>query len=172
MCGQHKKEPLSTLAVFRITGVVLRQAMECSAAYFSYGRDGRLRVLDSFLHPKVEHYNYDYYAGVEYAFDISRPVGSRVVKLEYQGAPVRDRDSFSICLNSHRASGARGYECYLNCPVEWEINLEISDLLLEYFKQYRENIFLPLSPFFVIDAHHIQQASARDMADAILPAEY
>lgn len=127
----------NTLAVLRITGAVLRQAMERSAAYFSCGKDGRLQVSDSFLHPKVEHYNYDYYAGVEYAFDISKPVGSRVVKLEYRGAPVRDGDSFSICLNSYRASGTGGYECYLNCPVEREINLEMSDLLLEYFKQHK-----------------------------------
>lgn len=128
----------NTLAVLRITGAVLRQAMERSAAYFSYGEDGRLRVSDSFLYPKVEHYNYDYYAGVEYAFDISKPVGSRVTKLEYQGVPVRDEDNFSICLNSYRASGTGGYECYLNCPVEREINLEMSDLLLEFFQKNKD----------------------------------
>ena len=139
----------NTLAVLRITGAVLRQAMELSAAYFSVGADGELQVSDSFLHPKVEHYNYDYYAGVEYAFDISRPVGSRVVKLEYQGIPVRDEDSFSICLNSYRASGTGGYECYLGCSVEREINLEMSDLLLEYFKRNKDDILLPPNPFSV-----------------------
>lgn len=139
----------NTLAVLRITGAILRQAMERSAAYFSHGPDGELRVSDSFLYPKVEHYNYDYYAGVEYAFDVSRPVGSRVVKLEYRGAPVRDEDSFSICLNSYRASGTGGYECYLSCPVEKEINLEMSDLLLEYFKRNKDDILLPPNPFSV-----------------------
>lgn len=139
----------NTLAVLRITGAVLRQAMERSAAYFSYGADGELQVSNSFLYPKVEHYNYDYYAGVEYAFDIARPVGSRVVKLERRGVPVRDEDSFSICLNSYRASGTGGYECYLGCPVEREINLEMSELLLEYFKRNKDDILLPPNPFSV-----------------------
>lgn len=139
----------NTLAVLRISGAVLRQAMERSAAYFSYGPDRALQVSDSFLHPKVEHYNYDYYAGVEYAFDILKPVGSRVVKMEYQGIPVRDEDHFSICLNSYRASGTGGYECYLGCPVEKEINLEMSDLMMEYFKQYGDNVCLPQNQFSV-----------------------
>lgn len=139
----------NTLTVLEITGAVLRRAMERSAAYFTYGPGGELCAADDFLHPKVEHYNYDYYAGVEYAFDISKPVGSRVVKLKYNGAPVRDEDRFSICLNSYRASGTGGYECYLGCPVEREINMEVSDLLLEYFKQHRDKIILPPSSFSV-----------------------
>ena len=49
--------------------------MERSAEYFTRNDDGTLRVSDCFLEPKVEHYNYDYYAGVSYAYDISQPVG-------------------------------------------------------------------------------------------------
>ena len=133
----------NTLTVLRITGEVLRQAMERSAAYFSYDERGEMRVSESFLHPKVEHYNYDYYAGVEYAYDISRPVGSRVVKLSFQGRPVEDGDSFTICLNSYRASGTGGYECYLGCPVEREVNQEMSQLMLDYFQSHGDAIKLP-----------------------------
>lgn len=139
----------NTLTVLKITGATLRRAMERSAAYFSYGPQGELRVSEDFLQPKVEHYNYDYYAGVDYAFDVSRPVGSRVVKLEYQGRPVEAEDSFSICLNSYRASGTGGYECYKGCPVEREINMEMSDLLLEYFKLHKDDFLLPTSRFSV-----------------------
>lgn len=139
----------NTLAVLRITGAVLRQAMERSAAYFSYDESGALRVSESFLHPKVEHYNYDYYAGVEYVLDISRPVGARVAKLTWQGRPVRDEDSFTICLNSYRASGTGGYECYLGCPVEREINMEMSQLMLDYFQHNAGDRTLPPQNFTV-----------------------
>ena len=111
----------NTLTVLRITGAVLRQAMERSAAYFTRGEDNTLRVSDCFLEPKVEHYNYDYYAGVSYAYDISRPVGQRVVSLLVDGHPVADTDEFTICLNSYRASGTGGYGCYVGCPVVREI---------------------------------------------------
>ena len=65
----------NTLSVLEITGAVLRQAMERSAEYFTQNDDGTLRVSDCFLEPKVEHYNYDYYMGVSYTYDISRPAG-------------------------------------------------------------------------------------------------
>ena len=126
----------NTLSVLEITGAVLRQAMERSAAYFTRNDDGTLRVSDCFLEPKVEHYNYDYYMGVSYTYDISRPVGQRVAAMTVQGKPVADDDVFTICLNSYRASGTGGYDCYVGCPVVREIGTEMSDLILDYFKQY------------------------------------
>ncbi len=90
-------------------------------------------MADSFLKPKVEHYNYDYFAGVNYTIDVSKPVGQRVTELSYQGETVKDSDEFTICLNSYRASGAGGYPEYTQCPVVQEINVEMSDLILEYF---------------------------------------
>lgn len=134
----------NTLTVLRITGAVLRQAMERSAAYFTRDSDGTLRVSDCFLEPKVEHYNYDYYAGVEYTYEISRPVGQRVASLTVKGCPVADTDEFTICLNSYRASGTGGYDCYVGCPMVREIATEMSDLLLEYFRQHGGDI--PLAP--------------------------
>ena len=130
----------NTLSVLEITGKILRQAMERSAEYFTRDADGTLRVSDCFLVPKVEHYNYDYYAGVTYTYDISRPVGQRVTSLAVQGKPVSDNDRFTICLNSYRASGTGGYDCYVGCPVVREIGTEMSDLILDYFKQFGDDI--------------------------------
>ena len=139
----------NTLTVLRITGAVLREAMERSAAYFTRGTDGSLRVSDCFLEPKVEHYNYDYYAGVSYTYDCSRPVGSRVAELSINGKNVADTDVFTVCLSSYRASGTGGYECYVDCPVLKEIGTEMSDLLLEYFRQHGGDIPLASSNFCV-----------------------
>ena len=130
----------NTLSVLEITGKILRQAMERSAEYFTRDADGTLRVSDCFLVPKVEHYNYDYYAGVTYTYDVSRPVGQRVTSLSVQGKPVADDDRFTICLNSYRASGTGGYDCYVGCPVVREIGTEMSDLILDYFKQFGDDI--------------------------------
>jgi len=134
----------NTLTILRITGAVLRQAMERSAEYFTREPDGSLRVSDEFLKPKVEHYNYDYYAGVHYVFDCARPRGSRVVELNVDGRPVADTDTFTACLSSYRASGTGGYECYVGCPVLGEIGTEMSDLLLDFFRVHPEH--LPLKP--------------------------
>ena len=82
----------------------------------------------------MEHYNYDYYMGVSYTYDISRPVGQRVAAMTVQGKPVADDDVFTICLNSYRASGTGGYDGYVGCPIVREIGTEMSDLLLDYFR--------------------------------------
>ena len=97
----------NTLSVLEITGAVLRQAMERSAAYFTRNDDGTLRVSDCFLEPKVEHYNYDYYMGVSYTYDISRPVGQRVAAMTVQGKPVADTDVFTILSLIHISEPTR-----------------------------------------------------------------
>lgn len=86
----------------------------------------------------MEHYNYDYFSGMNYAFDISRPEGQRVVELTYQGEAVKDADELTICLNSYRTSGAGGYPEYTQCKVVREIHVEMSDLILDFFKNTSE----------------------------------
>ena len=140
----------NTLAVLEITGKVLKAALERSAEYFSRGEDGMLCVSDVFLRPKVEHYNYDYYAGVSYVYDISRPVGERVTSMRVNGQDVREEDTFTICLNSYRASGTGGYDFYVGCPVVREIGTEMADLILDCFKEFKGNIPAMQSDFRVI----------------------
>lgn len=122
----------NSLVVIEITGAMLRAAIERSAEYFSLD-GGRLRISDVFLKPKVEHYNYDYFAGVCYRIDVTRPVGSRVVELTREGRAVEDDDLLSICVNNYRSSGAGGYPMYPKGRVLREINRNMSDLIMEYF---------------------------------------
>lgn len=128
----------NTLVVLEVTGAALRQALERSAAYFDRDETGALVVSRRFLEPKVEHYNYDYYSGIHYAFDVSRPLGQRVVELSRNGQTISDSDRFSLCLSSYRASGTGGYDCYTACPVLREYSEDMSDLLLAYFDRHGE----------------------------------
>ncbi|MDO5400581.1 MAG: bifunctional UDP-sugar hydrolase/5'-nucleotidase [Eubacteriales bacterium] len=134
----------NTLKVLEITGAVLREALEHSAAYFALDRDGTLRISEAFLKPKVEHYNYDYFAGVTYTVDPARPVGSRVVTLMREGQPVRPDQVLTICVSDYRASGAGGYEMYAQCRVLREYDREMSDIIMEYFEAHKT--IPPLGP--------------------------
>lgn len=140
----HRRDVLSaypypnTLVVMRITGAQLRQCMERSAEYFDLDENGHLCISDSFLRPKVEHYNYDYYAGVDYEIDATRPIGDRITRLDYHGKPVQPEDSFTICTNNYRSSGTGGYPAYPQCEIVREINMEMAELILDYFRQTPE----------------------------------
>ena len=114
---------------------VLKAALERSAEYFAVATDGTVQVAESFLVPKVEHYNYDYYMGAAYEIDPAAPVGNRIKNLTYQGKTVTETDSFTLCLNNYRYSGAGGYEVYTECELVREINTEMVELILEYFKE-------------------------------------
>lgn len=125
----------NTLVKIEVTGAILRQAMERSASYFDLDDRGHPTISDRFLKPKVEHYNYDYYAGVEYSLDLNQPLGHRIRDLKVEGQPVHDRDHFTMCLNSYRASGTGGYAFYRDCPVLSEYGKEMGELLVEFFEE-------------------------------------
>lgn len=127
----------NTLVVLKITGDNLKKAIERSAEYFATNDMGEVVISDRFLHPKLEHYNYDYYYNVEYSIDPSKPIGSRVVKLQYQGRDILPDDTFTMCLNNYRSSGAGEYPMYPQCEVVKEINVEMVELLMEYFNEFK-----------------------------------
>lgn len=120
---------LHTLAVNR---AVLRSALERCAEYFTVNDDNSLRVSDVFLKPKVEHYNYDYYAGINVTMDVRKPVGERVVSIMYKGEELSEDKELTLCLNNYRSTGTGGYPCFKACRKVSESATEISELIMDY----------------------------------------
>lgn len=126
----------NTLVVLEVTGSVLKLALEQCARYFAVAEDGSVAIADSFLSPKVAHYNYDYFSGVEYVFDLRRPEGQRVVSLTRGGKPVRMEDRFSLVMCDYRATGAGDFDFYCDCPRIRDIQTEVSELILNYLVEH------------------------------------
>lgn len=129
----------NTLLVLEVDGRTLRQAMERSASYFNLDEQGSPRISERFLKPKVEHYNYDYYGGVEYELDLRRPLGQRVTKLQLRGNNIRDDQTLSLCLNDYRAKGGGGYDFLRDCKRLHESTEEMSELITRYFEEGQQN---------------------------------
>ena len=123
----------NTLVLLRVTGAQLKEAMENCASYFEMDKGGHVTVSEKFMKPKVSHYNFDYYSVVEYRFELSNPVGSRVAELTRNGRPVKPDDSLTMCVNNYRATGVGGYDALRDCPHEREILTEMSEILLDFF---------------------------------------
>src|SRR5699024_8167197 len=125
----------NTLVVLEVTGEVLRQTLERCAAYFTLV-DGQPQISQEFLLPKVEHYNYDFYAGLSYTFDLRRPVGSRVIRLtKLDGSPLGG-GTFRLCTSNYRATGTGGYEILRECPVLWRGGTEMPHLTARYIQAH------------------------------------
>ena len=123
----------NTLKVLLLTGRDIRDALEQNALYFAtYENTGTLQVSRSYLHPKPQHFNYDMWEGIEYELDISRPAGSRVTKLQFNGAPMDLDASFEVVMNSYRAGGGGNFGMLRDKPVIREIPTDMTEILADY----------------------------------------
>jgi 2',3'-cyclic-nucleotide 2'-phosphodiesterase (5'-nucleotidase family) len=120
----------NTLRALRLSGAQVRAVLEHSARYFVV-REGAAGGLDVGADPRIPGYNYDILAGAEYEIDLSRPIGSRITRLDVGGRAVQPTDSFTVAVNSYRAAGAGGYDMLRGAPVVYEGSAEIRELLIE-----------------------------------------
>lgn len=127
----------NTLVKIEMTGERIKRSMERSAEFFDIAEDGRLRISERVLTPKVLFYDYNFYSDLEYEFDISRPVGDRVVKMIYNGIDLLEKPEFtlSVAVNNYRASGTGGYEVFTECPVLKSYQEELPELIMDYFRK-------------------------------------
>ena len=127
----------NTLQVKGVTKAVLKEALERCAEYFDYNPEtGKISISKVFLHPKVEHYNYDFYAGLEYCFDLTKPVGERVVVLKkLDGTELSDDETYTLATSDYRATGTGGYECIGNSPLVRSYSEEMPDLVIDFIRR-------------------------------------
>ncbi|MGO3731612.1 MAG: bifunctional metallophosphatase/5'-nucleotidase [Vagococcus sp.] len=125
----------NTLAVVRVTGAELKEALERCASYFDISEDNRLVVSKEFLDPKVEHYNYDMYSGIEYDFDISKCKGQRVTSLSLKGQPILPDETLDIVMNQYRAVGGGDYSMFGPDKIIKEVTVDMTELISDYLQK-------------------------------------
>lgn len=138
----------NTLTVLSMNGQAILDALEQTATYFEI-RDGELITSPDFLSPKVEHYNYDMYNGIDYQFNIAMPVGQRVVRCMFAGMPLEPTRSYSVICNNYRAGGGGDYEMYESATVLVEMDKSYFDIASEFIKK-NHPVTVALSSTFVV----------------------
>ncbi|MEF9990856.1 MAG: bifunctional UDP-sugar hydrolase/5'-nucleotidase [Romboutsia sp.] len=124
----------NTLQVLKITGRRLREAIEKTATYFVI-EDNKVKINIDFLVPKVQNYNYDTFGGLTYEIDLSKDFGERVVYMKKDDKDINLDDYYTIVLNNYRATNTSIYSCYENAALVKEINTDISELIINYFRK-------------------------------------
>lgn len=138
----------NTLKVLEITGKQLKEAIEKSATYFVV-EDGKIGINKDFLVPKVQHYNYDTYGGLEYKIDLSRDFYDRVVYMKKNGKDISMDKTYTIVLNNYRASNTSIYKAYEGCKVVKEINLDMSEIIIDYIQNHKKIIVDDKKNYFI-----------------------
>lgn len=138
----------NTLKVLEITGKQLKEAIEKSATYFVI-EDKKIDINKDFLVPKVQHYNYDTYGGLEYKIDLSRDFYDRVVYMKKDGKDIFMDKTYTIVLNNYRASNTSIYKAYEGCKVVKEINLDMSEIIIDYIQNHKKIIVDDRKNYFI-----------------------
>ncbi|MGI6107079.1 MAG: bifunctional metallophosphatase/5'-nucleotidase [Lachnospiraceae bacterium] len=126
----------NTLMVLEVTKDTIRASLERMASYFAL-KDGKPEVSEIFLQPKIEHYNYDFWANLDYAFDLRRPVGSRVVRMKkMDGTELSDSEKYLLVTSNYRATGTGGYDAIGRSRVVRSTTDEMPDLLADYIRRH------------------------------------
>jgi 2',3'-cyclic-nucleotide 2'-phosphodiesterase (5'-nucleotidase family) len=119
----------NVLRAIRISGKQLREYLEFSAKYF------RGLTPDSLIDSRVPGFNYDIVSGVDYVIDVSRPIGSRITRLERNGRAVTPADSFTLALNDYRQVGGGGFAMLAGSPLVYDQQQVIRQLLVDEVKK-------------------------------------
>lgn len=122
----------NTTVVLEIDGKTLRNALEQNFSYIEY--DGNYKISKKFLEPKEEHYNFDFFYGIDYEKDLTKEVGKRIGKIFFKGKEIKDSDKFSLVMNNYRATGAGGFNMYKDLKVLKNYDKEVTEILLNYFR--------------------------------------
>lgn len=121
----------NTLYAVEMTGAQLKEALEHAASFYPAWppTEGRMHLPG---------YDADSARGVSYEIDLSKPVGSRIVNLEFRGEPLSPTQKLRVAINNYRDTGGGGYSVYKNLPVVYRSKREIRDLLIAYLEEHKQ----------------------------------
>jgi 2',3'-cyclic-nucleotide 2'-phosphodiesterase/3'-nucleotidase len=123
----------NTLYVLEINGDTLRRALEQNASYFRQLDPSNLPAEPKgVVGENARDYAYDIYTGVEYTYDLTKPLGQRLVKLQYKGQEVTPTQTFRVAINNYRAVGGAGFPMFREGTRVWSSTSEIRDLMAAY----------------------------------------
>lgn len=126
----------NTLKVIEVTGHDLQEAIEISTNYFRPGENGNIVLNPKFQYPKVRNYIYDFFYGLEYVVDVSKPKRHRVVSMKKDGKDLDMDKKYRLILNNYRATNTAEYPCYVDKPVLDETSLDMSELMIAYIEKH------------------------------------
>ncbi|WP_433828981.1 bifunctional metallophosphatase/5'-nucleotidase [Actinoplanes sp. CA-015351] len=121
----------NTLEAVVLTGAEVKAYLEYSAKYFvTLAADAPVNT-ETISDPAVPDYNYDVLSGVDYDIDISKPVGSRITRLQIAGVDVAADAQFVVAVNNYRRSGGGSFPGIVKTQV-YNAQQEIRQLLIDW----------------------------------------
>lgn len=122
----------NTVQALKLNGKQVIEWLEASAGNFN--QIDPEKTEDQFLiNYGFDSHLLDHFWGITYMFDVTKPVGSRVVDAKYQGTPITEDMDFIVMTDNYRAGGGGGLPNAVpeNIVMMWDVNFRtvIADYL-------------------------------------------
>lgn len=98
----------NTVYVMKLDGTQVRDWLEWTAQNFNR-IDPERKEAQHLIDYDFRAYNFDVIEGIEYVFDVTKPLGERVVQATYQGQSLTEEMEFLVVTNNYRGSGGGGF---------------------------------------------------------------
>jgi 2',3'-cyclic-nucleotide 2'-phosphodiesterase / 3'-nucleotidase len=123
----------NTLIAVELTGQQIVDYLEYSAGYFG-GVDSPGPFTASEMRTTKPDYNYDVISGIGYDIDLSRPAGSRIRNVTFEGEDLDPAARFVVALNNYRQNGGGGFPHVTAAPIVYNPLIEIRERIIDWVK--------------------------------------
>lgn len=119
------------LYVVEVTGKELKNYMEWAASAYNQWKSGDISISFTMDIPGYQH---EFFAGVNYKVDISKPVGHRIVDLIFKGDLVKENQKLKLATSDYcYFANLKGRKLAKNNYI-WKSSNTIRDMIVEYIK--------------------------------------
>lgn len=119
------------LYVVEVTGKELKNYMEWAASAYNQWKPGDISISFTMDIPGYQH---EFFAGVDYKVDISKPVGHRIVDLIFKGELVEEDQVLKLATSDYcYFANLKGRKLAKKDYI-WKSSNTIRDMIVEYIK--------------------------------------
>ena len=119
------------LYVVEVTGKELKNYMEWAASAYNQWKSGDISISFTMDIPGYQH---EFFAGVNYKVNISKPVGHRIVDLIFKGDLVKENQKLKLATSDYcYFANLKGRKLAKNNYI-WKSSNTIRDMIVEYIK--------------------------------------
>ncbi|WP_297209465.1 bifunctional metallophosphatase/5'-nucleotidase [uncultured Flavonifractor sp.] len=122
----------NVLYTVKVTGAEMKAYMEWAAECWNQWQPGDINIS---FNPDKAGYLHDHFCGLNYEVNLSKPAGERIENVTFQGQPLSDEMTLTLCVNDYRYTGLKN-EGIISGEKEWESSASVRDMLVAYLAEH------------------------------------
>ena len=122
----------NVLYTVEVTGAEMKAYMEWAAECWNQWQPGDINIS---FNPDKAGYLHDHFIGLNYEVNLSKPAGQRIENVTFQGQPLTDDMTLTLCVNDYRYTGLKN-EGIISGEKQWESSASVRDMLVAYLAEH------------------------------------